>query len=329
MYQLKVGNKVQVKKAIKQPSCGWGNVNHKSVGIVTFVDYFLPSIRIDFPNCPHWQGVPQEIKKSRAPYSSPYAFLKKYSCTRPELPYEYLNPGDGRRAENIQKITRMWGLPIGVKLSQHAADFYILLNLQLQAPHSRVVNSLLEKETEYLTNIFSTYLTMVIGGETRYVKRMVVEKGLAVNESLIDQHMEILLKSIPDTHPLREAFWFDWLNIVNEYGKVPMLKACYTLHSKFTGFSGSIGGKKWALACKVLLDYLEGKTPAQSFVDTAWNLQHNGTIIFSKTWDIDCSLVNVLEHNKYGNINSLSSYASSNIQSLWNSRAELAGRIGG
>lgn len=57
--ELKVGDRVRVKKSVKSPAHGWGSVSHSSVGTLTSVSG--DSCEIDFPEQSGWDGKLSEM----------------------------------------------------------------------------------------------------------------------------------------------------------------------------------------------------------------------------------------------------------------------------
>jgi len=302
-----VGDLVAVKKSVKNPFHGWGEANHDTVGPVKEVDG--DSLIIDFPCFHLWHGLRAEMKRVKsAPKETgdkEGTWLGEYPCNISPQPYV-----------TIPMICKLWKLPVLLSLSSRAAEFYTLIDLELDAPDDEEVSTLLKRSTNYLARVFSNYLPMAIGGETRYLKTIVSERQFPFPNKLVTKDVVVLLSHLPDGQSwTRYSFWIEWKNITDEYGLIPMLEACYIIHNGYPGFRGSIGGHKWATACQVLLEYLKGDISKRMFVDTAWSLEHNNRIIYDKLWSLD-SLKTVLDHNLKGNMDRVAVYASPKIQSL-------------
>nr|CAD7602464.1 unnamed protein product [Timema genevievae] len=61
-HPLKVGDKVKVKQAVKNPKYKWGSVNHSSVGVVTRISNNGRDVTVDFPQQSNWTGVVSEME---------------------------------------------------------------------------------------------------------------------------------------------------------------------------------------------------------------------------------------------------------------------------
>lgn len=58
---MRVGDKVRVKKGVRNPRCGWGLVSHESVGEIRRISGNLLLIR--FPEHQSWNGYIDEVVK--------------------------------------------------------------------------------------------------------------------------------------------------------------------------------------------------------------------------------------------------------------------------
>ena len=313
------GTSVKLRKTVEKPVHGWGGISYDSVGVVVELreqDY----VHVDFPECPYWEGKVYELRRTRQPRRSNVspivAFLAKYPCDLPAFSF---------RDVNLDTVCKQWSLPLDINLAKLASKFYLLEKLHFEYPNSYQVSALLKETTDYLADIFSKYLTMAIGGETRYLKGQIRANRRIVPTSLLTDDVIKLLKVLPNGKGAsRKGYWYTWKGVVDKYGQIFMLEACYTLHKESNVFDGSIGGEKWATACSVLLDFLKGNINARVFVDTAWNLQHNGTVIFNKVWDTN-KLKYILDANFKGNMDYLVDHAPPKIQALWDSKEALKG----
>ena len=58
--ELKVGDRVRVKRSVQKPVLGWGGVSHMSVGTITYIT--KDNVSIQFPQGPYWNGRPEEVE---------------------------------------------------------------------------------------------------------------------------------------------------------------------------------------------------------------------------------------------------------------------------
>ena len=64
--RLKVGDRVRLKRSVKEPRYNWGRQTHQSVGTVRSfdvdLDLRLPTVFINFPSEANWRGDPDEME---------------------------------------------------------------------------------------------------------------------------------------------------------------------------------------------------------------------------------------------------------------------------
>lgn len=63
MSKFKIGDKVRVKKSIKEPRRGWGAVEHSSVGTIRRISESRVMAVCDFPEQRSWNAVLSDMEK--------------------------------------------------------------------------------------------------------------------------------------------------------------------------------------------------------------------------------------------------------------------------
>ncbi|XP_063970630.1 E3 ubiquitin-protein ligase HERC2-like [Lytechinus pictus] len=59
---IKVGDRVRVKRSVSAPRYKWGSVNHQSIGTVTGFNANGKDVTVNFPQQPHWTGLVCEME---------------------------------------------------------------------------------------------------------------------------------------------------------------------------------------------------------------------------------------------------------------------------
>ena len=177
---------------------------------------------------------------------------------------------------------------VNLSLSQQAADYYTLLNLEIDFPDDPQISALLKTKEDRLAEQFEAYLILAIGGETRYFPRQDNFKKLGgLPKSQVSKTaLKLLPFIINSEESQRISFWRLWEQLVQKFGVNRCLSVAYQLFSLPKYWSGKIGGAPWASAVKLLLRYRTGKISKRIFVDSAWALEHNSNCIYDKYWDV-------------------------------------------
>jgi len=203
--------------------------------------------------------------------------------------------------------------------------FLSLLSLSLDLPDDKEIKENLTNITTYLAKQFKNYLIMAVGGEIRHFKRETRFNSCATYIKIMKekygqswdcwaQHpnckgcgkdnlsnpllSSFLPKEIVNSDVLqyildikeenhcysRVEVWASWYEIYHTH-KLEALKVLEYLFKNIE-WRDNFGGSKWANVTDVLISYLSGGMSDLLFVDTAWSLQHNNSIIFDKIWDI-------------------------------------------
>jgi hypothetical protein len=180
-----------------------------------------------------------------------------------------------------------------LNLTQQAADYYLLAWVQADM---EIIGDLapgklwppFAKKLGYLAGQFSRYTDMAVGGELRHARSKVswdnipkpIQEGLATAK-------------LPSS---RKAAWHGWYFMRQQYGTIALRWAMMTFQ-KFKG--GGFGGLKWSVIAETLWKYEKGVYSGQTFVDTAWGLEHNNGCYFNKKWQPGILKV-VLDANQKG-----------------------------
>lgn len=217
----------------------------------------------------------------------------------------------------LTTVLYYWGIDRTLNLSQLAADFYLLLDLECDFPADAAIRQPLREITALLEEQFSNYLNMIIGGELRHLK---VTNMVGAKEDTITN---LLLSYYPPGAKVERARyleWYCWKAFQNAAGVVPALE-CASKLFKGLRWAGSYGGTKWATITNTLLMYLKEETTPRTFVDTVWGLKHNNSLVFDKAYPNLNGLMEVLESNLQSNlVHIANNYASLRIARLWKSR---------
>ena len=223
--------------------------------------------------------------------------------------------------KNNQMLASDFNLDGSMWLARKAADFYLLNLLYIETGNKEPLNKL----TDFLADQFSRYMFVAIGGELRHCSMSYYAKLPADTIDKICDEIGLNYKIIPwfflrvaAGKGDRTAMWEAWNKKAKELGTENLTRFAYAMFNAkgLWGQEGSsIGGKKWALIAKVLLDYLTGEITKMIFVDTAFGLKHNGAIHFSKVWMLTY-LQQILDFNFKGNYAPLFSIASEEVKEL-------------
>jgi hypothetical protein len=204
----------------------------------------------------------------------------------------------------------VWGLNLYLKLSQQAAKFYLLMDLEIDGLDGGRFQKLLDS----LLPQFVAYTDMAVGGELRHsnAKKQIVNGApLPLRRALSDG-------TLP-SH--RHEAWRGWYRFRRHYGTLALQWAQDTFHL-FTG--GGFGGPKWANIAHILHLYETEEITPLTFVDTCWGLQHNGGTYFNKAWGIG-GLQDVLDSKQASDIPSLLYHATPGVREFYNKKRNGGG----
>ena len=190
---------------------------------------------------------------------------------------------------------KRWGLNASLKPAQAAADFYLLMRLELEGKDKgRFI-----PYRDYLLQQFRAYTDMAVGGEIRHGRTRIGVRSM---------HNPLGRALLLSTYPAnRHQAWMHWYWFRLRWG-VAALHWCEAGFWRFTK-GGSYGGPKWAKIAHTLRLYEEGGLTKTAFVDTCWGLQHNGGVYLSKTWSVS-HVKEVLNANVEDDLLTLQTYAS-------------------
>lgn len=216
-----------------------------------------------------------------------------------------------------------WNIDRSIKLYQVASDFYLLEDLFIDFPEDEEVVKHRTNLTELLADQFSSYINMIVGGELRYVKEEIdAQCGGYFPEGELTPTVVKLFQWLPQRmgKNSRTLEWRRWKDFQEQedVGTILALETAVNLfNSRSCGWGGSIGGKQWAVIANTVLMYLKGETSATTFIDTAFGLQHNHSIMFDKVWGEGVrDLSYILTENQNGNMELLECHASVGIKEL-------------
>lgn len=212
-----------------------------------------------------------------------------------------------------------WKLDRNMKLETECADFYILWVIAQDYPMSYAVVDF-EQHKDKLAKQFEAYLDMAIGGEVRHsVKQTFNDKNRSLdkleNKSAAHRNIISRIRSGELTGD-RYSAWSEWRKIREQFG-LDALKVAADIFNKVR-WNSSFGGKKWGSTALVLIDYLKGGITPTTFVDTAWSLQHNCDMIFTKVWYCNGTLKRILDSKFHGELEEVSKYASPKVKDTYN-----------
>ncbi len=167
---------------------------------------------------------------------------------------------------NIQEITeseskletKYWWpeLEVNLDTTKIAADFYLLSE---SARINPALKPVLEQFAEVVAKELAIYLDAACGGEAR--------------------HSRMGYRGLPRSS--RSLARKEWRSLRQTLG-VELLLDLRDAFNDPTQFSGSFGGEKWANGAELLYRFLVGEINAVTFVDLAFDLQHNSGCMFNK-----------------------------------------------
>ena len=233
--------------------------------------------------------------------------------------YGYMS-GDGDTiGDTVAEIVDPLGLKPKLKLSQAAAEWYLLMDASLckPSPAQAQAKADFDKLTAFLAHQFVTYIECATLGEARYAAGHV--HGVEEARFLKTPKWRAIYNDVTCGHKDRYAVWRAFPEYARQHGRRNLLLFVVLVHGNLkwgTGKHTGFGGLKWATCAKVALAYRRHKLTAEQFVDTAFGLKHNGNIVFDKLWNVG-SLQHVLDINLAGGLDDLTHYAAADVAKLW------------
>jgi hypothetical protein len=216
------------------------------------------------------------------------------------------------------------GLNVKRDLARDCADFY-LLEMAVAQGNYFAIDRLARHEAQ-LAKELSTYLDIAVGGEVRHATHMSRATGLPLPEEM-EAYWNVASKN-EKSEKGRFECWQVWYRLRRRDWNgtsIWLLHAAELfVHEKW--HQGSVGGKGWSDAARVVHDYLYGmgrdkrKMKARTFVDRCWTIQHNGGAIFDKAYRNSTMLdrlMKVLNRQEQEDYNYLKRVASPEIRQLW------------
>jgi len=162
-----------------------------------------------------------------------------------------------------------WQLDKNMNLKRTAADFYLLLDLNIEEEDAGRFEALML----YLIPQFTRYTDMAVGGEIRH------SKGKVAAATIPAPLRKALTTGVLPSN--RHQAWHNWKFFRGQFGSVA-LKWSQETFNKFGG--GGFGGPRWANIAKILWMFETGQLTPITFIDSCWGLEHNGGAYFNKAW---------------------------------------------
>ncbi|KKN86814.1 hypothetical protein LCGC14_0263730 [marine sediment metagenome] len=200
-----------------------------------------------------------------------------------------------------QSETKYWWpeLEINLDTTKIAADFYLLSESARINPELKPV---LEQFAEVVAKDLAIYLDAACGGEARH-SRTGYRGLLRGSRNLARKEWRILRQT------LGVGLLLDLRDAFNDPDQ----------------FTGSFGGEKWANGAELLHHFLVGEINAVTFVDLAFDLQHNSGCMFNKIqyhggihygWNLT-KLDLILDWKLHGKFGSLLKHSSKNVADMF------------
>ena len=211
------------------------------------------------------------------------------------------------------------GIKPDLQLTLEAANFYIRLDMALDPlyPYAGEMMRQAELQACELAPQFARYLELACLGEARYYLgghakgASYLSKGLT---KFLADFRKIAKSKSGETND-RGSVWGHADPFLAKYGRQAILYLVYIFCKG--SWTGSFGGPKWGNCAKLLLEYRRKRLSDLVFVDQAFGLQHNGSIVYDKmTWKIE-NLLPVLNWNQRGHMQEVSNYARFELMDSW------------
>ena len=214
-------------------------------------------------------------------------------------------PSPAQKQLSKEAVTKgIWGLDTNLKLRHRAAEFYLMMDLELDG----LDGGKFQKLMDYLLPQFVAYTDMAVGGELRHSRLKVSPHQIPV-----PLWKALSTSALPSN---RKEAWRGWYRFRRHYGTLALEWARDTF-PLFSG--GGFGGPKWGNIANILYQYERGELTPLMFVDTCWGLQHNGGAYFDKQWSTN-GLKSVLDANLAENIPLLLTHATVPVRNFYNKK---------
>jgi phosphohistidine swiveling domain-containing protein len=162
-------------------------------------------------------------------------------------------------------------------------DFYLseaVLHKMSGMPMEDEVRHLTETVQREVSQVMATYLVIAVAGELRHALHYLTSEDKK-------QQVEILqrLEGSREDRAAAQSV----VSVLQKDGPESIISFCRMAKIAFErgGDPAGYGGKRWATIALTVLQYLEGKFGARVFVDRAFDLRHNGGILFNKHSMVD------------------------------------------
>lgn len=208
------------------------------------------------------------IKSQSHSFSCETASCKKYCRKRVSGEDE-----DSAEARDTRTVAcKLWNVHAETDIAKEAMNFYTAWGVARIHDDKQAI-AILEKQVDRLAGEFSRYFDLALGGELRHC--------MVYNGAYKDR----IPKWLQAEYPCRQArpcAWLRWKDVRDEYGISALRDAVFCF--KLPNWPHSYGGNNWATIAYTLLEYLEKKTSAIVFLDSAFSLEHNCGCAFNKIY---------------------------------------------
>lgn len=217
------------------------------------------------------------------------------------------------------------GLQPDRSLAKDCADFYVLERLLANGNHKASLP--LARLEHELGKEYSTYLDMAVGGEARHIGVLLSEGRLPTRP----RHLTGYLRACEAVDWDRTRSWFIWLQERRAHpdATLPWLLSIAEIFvspswprsDEMNGAESgepiyATGGPAWSTAARLTHSYLCDTISDRVFLNMAFSLQHNKSVIFNKVYHVT-ELKRALELQANDQYESLSRLCSRPVLSLW------------
>jgi phosphohistidine swiveling domain-containing protein len=167
------------------------------------------------------------------------------------------------------------------------SDFYLSEKMAQASSSTSLETEALEVWTRVRNDaavLMGTYLSLAVGRELRHAHaaRCPQAETLLVRRSQADDLVYDLIRS--DWGEIEAMnYTADKLPLLDNHQRIRFAQlAAQIFDLPDWGVSPGVGGKNWAAIARALLNYLNGSWKFATFVDHAFDLRHNGGVLFNK-----------------------------------------------
>lgn len=213
-----------------------------------------------------------------------------------DLPFK-----ETRRSKHVTIFLKWWRAMRGYKpvikteffsqhfnLNQQLTDFYLSDVMALRTkctPFAQAAADLRERVHNEVAEVMITYLSLVITREIRHVWNH-LHKTLTEHELAIANAIETALQirgCVSGSVPRFFSRYIEKHSIEEFTALVGHMVTLFGLN----GWSSSYGGERWKMIAEAVFKFLTGEWSPTIFVDHAFDLRHNGGVMFNKHAMVD------------------------------------------